>query len=346
VEIRRSDAEHRKNSGVQSTRFQTSCGLQLSGFKFHAASRPPHSHQVFARDLLETSPHSPRSEVQTRFARNLNPQILKTIVAGILRRLIRRPALAAAAGLASLFLLLSCSSFTGTVVAPPEIPGAHYVGNKSCLDCHGDYVRKFPSSPHARIHLPDAGARGQGGCESCHGPGSLHVQAGGGRGKFIVNPGKDPSACFQCHLETHAEFNLPQHHPVIEGRMNCAQCHDPHGGDILKPAGGLAMARLNETCAQCHREQTRPFVFEHEAMREGCTVCHNPHGSINRKLLAQADSNLCLRCHAQRTGPGVPAGELFIGATPHATFLKMGTCWSAGCHPAVHGSNIHPRWLF
>ena len=135
-------------------------------------------------------------------------------------------------------LMISCSSLTRTVLAPPEIPGANYVGDKACYDCHTNISRIFPSSAHARVHLPNAEMVGQTGCESCHGPGSKHVAAGGGRGKFIVNPGKEPSACFQCHLQTHAEFSLPQRHPVIEGRMNCVQCHDPHGSDIFKPAGG------------------------------------------------------------------------------------------------------------
>ena len=196
-----------------------------------------------------------------------------------------------AAGVAALFLD-SCATGPQTIFAPPEVPGATYVGNRACFECHTNYVRMFPASPHARMHFDGAPMAGQSGCESCHGPGSLHIQAGGGRGKFIVNPGKDPAACFQCHLETHAEFNMPQHHPVTEGRMNCVQCHDPHGGDIFKTAGGLAMARLNETCAACHREQTRPVVFEHEALREGCAACHNPHGSVNKKMLVEADSNL------------------------------------------------------
>jgi DmsE family decaheme c-type cytochrome len=160
-----------------------------------------------------------------------------------------------------------------------------------------------------------------------------------------VNPGKDPAACFNCHLQTHAEFNLPQHHPVLEGRMNCVQCHDPHGADIMKPARGLAMARLNESCAPCHREQTRPFVYEHEALREGCAVCHQPHGSINAKMLVERDANLCLRCHAQVQGPGA-AGEIFIGKVKHRDFVRMGGCWSTGCHTAVHGSNINPLYLY
>jgi predicted CXXCH cytochrome family protein len=106
------------------------------------------------------------------------------------------------------------------------------------------------------------------------------------------------------------------------------------------------MAQLNETCAQCHREQTRPFVFEHPALREGCTACHNPHGSINRMMLNQADNNLCFRCHSQVQGPGVPRGEIFIGKSPHSSYLQMGTCWASGCHTAMHGSDINPIFLY
>lgn len=240
------------------------------------------------------------------------------------------------------FFLISCASVSRSVVAPLQIPGAHFVGNAACADCHAQIVRKFPASPHAHLVLENVNAPGGVGCESCHGPGSKHIEAGGGA-KFIINPGKEPEACFRCHMRTHAEFQLPVHHPVVEGRMSCGQCHDPHGGDILKPSnGGLAMAQMNENCAQCHREQTRPFVFEHPAMREGCVVCHNPHGSINRMLLTQADNNLCLRCHAQAQGPGA-AGDFYIGTVPHAALMQMGTCWSAGCHTAVHGSDVDPR---
>jgi predicted CXXCH cytochrome family protein len=247
--------------------------------------------------------------------------------------------LAAGGGLA--LFLISCSTTPSSVSLPLEIPGAHFVGNHACLDCHADIVRKFPASPHARVHFENAALAGQTGCESCHGPGSRHVATGGA--KFIINPRNDPASCFQCHLDIQAEFNLPQHHPVVEGHMSCVQCHDPHGGDIFQPARGLAMARQDESCAQCHREQTRPFVFEHQALREGCTTCHNPHGSINQKMLVASDPNLCLRCHAQVQGPGVAAGSIYIGNTDHSQFLQLGTCWTAGCHTAIHGSNVDPR---
>ena len=242
-----------------------------------------------------------------------------------------------------LALAVSCSTTPLHLSAAPEVPGATFVGDKSCAECHTNICRVFPTSAHARIRLDDPRAAGLSGCESCHGPGSLHISAGGGRARFIVNPGKAPGACFECHRPIEAEFHLPQHHPLPENKIQCSQCHDPHGGDIFKPAGGLAMARLNETCAPCHRAQTRPFVFEHAALREGCTVCHSPHGSINAKLLVQRDANLCLRCHAQNQGGFVQAGHYYIGNIDHTDFLRMGTCWSSGCHTAVHGSNVDVR---
>ena len=239
-------------------------------------------------------------------------------------------------------LLSSCSTVTRTVSAPPPVEGAEFVGNKACADCHTNQVRTFAASPHGRMHADTLRLAGETGCESCHGPGSKHIAAGGER-QFIVNPGRDATTCFNCHLQTHAEFNLPHHHPLIEGKLNCVQCHDPHGTDIHKRRGSLAMARQNESCAACHREQTKRVIFEHEAMREGCATCHNPHGSVNAKLLTQRDVNLCLRCHAQVQGVGVPPGRVFIGSTDHTDYMRRSTCWAAGCHTALHGSNVDPK---
>ena len=245
----------------------------------------------------------------------------------------------ALAAVAMLFAV-SCATVSRQVVQPLEIPGAHYVGDQACADCHQPIVRQSFASPHAHLLLDLTNIPGGISCESCHGPGSKHVEVA--NANFIINPRKDPNACFRCHDRTAAEFQLPSHHPVIEGHMSCDQCHDPHGGDITGPGHGLAMARMNENCATCHHAETKPFIFEHPAMREGCATCHDAHGSINRMMLTQADNNLCLRCHAQVQGPGA-AGDFYIGAVPHRALLQMGTCWSSGCHTAVHGSDIDPR---
>src|ERR1051325_6257039 len=83
------------------------------------------------------------------------------------------------AAAAVLLFSSSCASVERTVQAPPMIEGASYAGNKACMDCHTNYVRMFASSPHARLPVPDGKLSGMAGCESCHGPGSKHIQAGG-----------------------------------------------------------------------------------------------------------------------------------------------------------------------
>jgi predicted CXXCH cytochrome family protein len=93
----------------------------------------------------------------------------------------------------------------------------------------------------------------------------------------------------------------------------------------------------SDTCAGCHTAQRGPFVFEHEAVREGCTTCHAVHGSVNQKMLVQRNHTLCLKCHFQQQTSG---GLLVIGGKDHTSFVSRGTCWSAGCHEAVHGSQI------
>ncbi len=234
-----------------------------------------------------------------------------------------------------LFFLSSCRYDVETVRRALEaqtitITGAEYVGMETCAACHEKQYLEFKRSTHARIALPEKYSKAQG-CESCHGPGSIHVEKEGAKGT-IINPKKDPSTCFACHLDKKAEFQLPYHHPVKEGKMSCSDCHNPHGEEV-KPWTSTSLKDINEACFKCHKEQRGPFVWEHEALREGCTTCHKVHGSIHDKMLLVRDNNLCLRCHTQADFPN-------IGKQSHATRLPQGTCFSAGGHTAVHGSNF------
>ena len=249
-------------------------------------------------------------------------------------RIHRKKLLAIMACLVAAIVMVSCATISRTVVAPPQIPGAEFAGSKSCAECHEDKVRDFKFATHARLKAEGANAKNIG-CESCHGPGSTHIQSGGAH-QTIINPRKSPDVCFQCHLDKRGEFNLPYHHPVLEGKMSCSDCHDPHKGDAIK-GGGTALATEHETCAQCHTVQGGPFVFEHEAIREGCTTCHAVHGSVNQKMLVARDANLCFKCHFQQQ---TTAGKIFIGGGDHTSRLARGTCWTSGCHEAVHGSQV------
>ncbi|MBM3853153.1 MAG: hypothetical protein FJ399_08345 [Verrucomicrobia bacterium] len=226
------------------------------------------------------------------------------------------------------------------MVAPAKIPGADYVGSKQCTECHEEQTSHYAGSTHSKIAIADAKV-GDVGCESCHGPGSLHVKAGGTKAT-IINPQKSPEACFQCHLEKRGQFSLPNAHPVMAGKVTCVDCHDVHEGEAIRGTGAAIETEL-ETCTKCHTAQRGPFVYEHSAMREGCTACHNPHGSVNQKMLVARDANLCLRCHLVAPTPG-SSGEInanAIGRTSanHNNRMQQGTCWVAGCHETVHGSN-------
>jgi predicted CXXCH cytochrome family protein len=285
---------------------------------------------------------------------NLKPLLLN---GKLPKRLLKGLALSASA-IAVLLVVISCRSVNRSVVMLPDVPGAKYIGSKECEQCHDKIYRDFATADHARLLAEGANALNAG-CESCHGPASLHSESGGevktpfsfaaGRpaansfgARTIVDPPRSKeTVCFQCHTDVRGQFNLPSHHPVPEGKLSCIDCHPPHKGSVFR-GGGTALMSENESCYRCHPSQRGPYVFEHEASREGCTVCHNAHGSVNAKLLSVRDSNLCLKCHFQQ----LHGGQILIGGSDHTLRVQQGTCWTAGCHEAVHGSRVSSSLRF
>lgn len=233
-----------------------------------------------------------------------------------------------------ILLLIACATTSRTMMAPPAVPGAQFVGSATCAACHPELNEVFHDSTHARLQF-EGDTTEFIGCESCHGPGSQHMATFGQPGT-IVNPRRSPEACFQCHLDKHGEFQLPNSHPVLAGTVTCVDCHESHSGDAII-GGGTQMNDANSTCLECHAAQQGPFVFEHEAVREGCVTCHSQHGSVNAKMLKSSSQTLCLSCHFQEQ---TVDGRLRIGGRDHTAYVSRGTCWTAGCHEAVHGSHV------
>jgi DmsE family decaheme c-type cytochrome len=221
------------------------------------------------------------------------------------------------------------------------VSGAAFVGSAACAKCHASRTREFHHATHARVTATtEDGTTKEVSCETCHGGGSLHVKAG--TRETIVNPKTKPDSCLHCHPDTRAEFGLPHAHPLLAGKVSCADCHNPHVGDANRSDGARTLAAsVTATCAKCHPAQTAPFVFQHEVMREGCVTCHSPHGAVNDKLLKARGASLCYQCHFQ---PQSGNAQLLHGGFNHAGGqngnIMTGTCWSAGCHEAVHGSNV------
>jgi len=236
--------------------------------------------------------------------------------------------------------LVSCVTVGDRALfAPPAIEGATIVGSAACAKCHANITRGFHDATHAHLTLKtDDGKTKNVSCESCHGAASLHVKAG--TRATIINPKIAPDTCVQCHVNTRAEFSLPFTHPVLTGKIACTSCHDPHAGDASPGKGGTRTlaTSVNQACAKCHPAQTGPFVFEHEAMREGCTVCHSPHGAVNDKMLKARSTTLCYQCHFQQQTRGT---VIMHGGVDHSPNVIRGACWSAGCHEAVHGSQVN-----
>ena len=214
---------------------------------------------------------------------------------------------------------------------PLGIPGRKGMSadesNGKCLSCHkSDSVRShWEGSTHQTRDVA---------CASCH---SVHSK------DRVLTKITQPEVCFTCHKQQRAELNRPSRHPILEGKVACSDCHNPHGS-----VGPKLMKRdsVVETCYQCHAEKRGPFVHNHEPVSEDCGNCHNPHGTVAENLLKVRVPFLCHSCHtphggqvAQIMGQGQPA--TMLGAN---TSGKSGLNYTQGrgclnCHTQVHGGN-------
>lgn len=225
-----------------------------------------------------------------------------------------------------------------------------------CLSCHQQTpTTAWHSSTHAQMGVA---------CTDCHNPHpTSSVQpivdishTAVRRPPRLPMSVDDPNVCYKCHQKIFAEFALPSHHPLKEGKMACADCHDPHGQNLVSDGRGQALnnlkgASVNLLCYKCHAEKQGPFVFEHPPVTENCDICHTPHGAVTNNLLRQPTTFLCLRCHTgHRKDNRNPDLTIFAGnpggvpaTLPHPTglVLRAGQYTDCTqCHSQVHGSDI------
>lgn len=192
---------------------------------------------------------------------------------------------------------------------------------EACLACHEGSAKQahWQGSAHERAGLS---------CASCHNP---HDSRTGTPTAPRALPGASEvtKKCLECHGAVRASMNQRSGHPLKDGTMDCASCHDAHGtsGEKL-----LKKSSVNDLCYTCHQNMRGPFLWEHSPVREDCLTCHKAHGSNNPKILQARITQLCQSCHQQgrhQTLPGVPAS------------VWVGNKACLNCHQQVHGSN-HP----
>jgi DmsE family decaheme c-type cytochrome len=198
--------------------------------------------------------------------------------------------------------------------------------NGMCLECH---------SAGSRIHWAGSAHEVQDvACSDCHNPMSRTSR------RALLRERTVHETCFGCHPAQRLQFRKRSHMPLFEGKIECTDCHDPHGS-VADPL--LRADSINELCTGCHAEKRGPFLWEHAPVTESCLNCHDPHGSNRDFLLVTAPPFLCQECHAQ---PGIQnhpiellsRGNLPSGTVPDERIMAR-ACVT--CHVQIHGSN-HP----
>src|SRR6188508_757493 len=202
-----------------------------------------------------------------------------------------------------------------------------------CLTCHAGnrHLAFWESGKHAKNEVS---------CTSCH---NIHNKDK----NLTVAPCTTASrpieadTCGTCHKQVRNATLKPSHHPIIEGKVKCSDCHNPHGA--LTQAM-LKHETVNQQCWSCHADKRGPFVFGHPPVEENCLSCHTPHGSAHGKLLNEKAPNLCQDCHVTGRHPtsfyGSNQAWLLPNGTPNSApntrFIARGCL---NCHNSIHGSN-------
>jgi DmsE family decaheme c-type cytochrome len=193
----------------------------------------------------------------------------------------------------------------------------------ACLDCHTDKgLPEWEASSHALQNIY---------CLDCH---AVHK---------TVNP---LDSCKDCHKEVYAQFQLPSHHPLPEGKMGCQSCHNPHAATEHQLVNNHM--RLNDLCYECHQNKEGPFIFEHAPVVEDCSLCHSAHGAVADNLQNVNQPTLCLQCHEfhfhagllSPDGPTEVGGSEFENPFGRDSFNVSYTTKCTQCHSQIHGTDL------
>jgi DmsE family decaheme c-type cytochrome len=254
----------------------------------------------------------------------------------------------------------------------------------ACRVCHRDLYAAFQKdNPHWKTAPDPSVPPNLKGCESCHGPGEKHIEAGGEK-EFIFSfkeqRAKDSSDnCLKCH-QAQKDFFQFQRSAHKTGAVGCSDCHGMHKTPLEE---NLLKEKEPDLCFSCHLEiKSRFHLPTNHKVLEGavhCSDCHTPHGSRTRPSLRRWNKfnvDVCFTCHPEKRGPWVfeHSSVKFEGCgtchEPHGSpnrFLLLyrevrrvciqchgmrhqgdflfSTESCINCHTQIHGSNFSARFF-
>jgi DmsE family decaheme c-type cytochrome len=206
-----------------------------------------------------------------------------------------------------------------------------------CLGCHAGarQLDNWAIAKHRKVDVTCVN------CHQMHGTQSASNNKNIKQAQFAAAPYTTTARqlvykrCIACHTDKRGEIVKPSHHPIVEGKVGCQDCHDPHGG---MQKASLRAESINDLCYSCHTDKRGPWVHEHPPVEENCTICHTPHGSSHRALLAQKPPVLCGDCHANGHTHGIYDGR---GTLPNTlpSNIRFNSAGCPECHRQIHGSN-------
>jgi len=191
-----------------------------------------------------------------------------------------------------------------------EQESENYVGKSKCLECHKKQEARLADTLHGQsVDLRTPASRGEGLCETCHGPGKIHSVSSLKTDikSFKVLPASTANAtCLSCHANrtTHINWAGSKHDAR---NVSCVSCHTVHHS--VSESFQLKTVRATDTCVSCHKQQALKIrKSSHMPLTEGkmeCTSCHSPHGSTNVRMLRVGNTinESCVSCHTEKRGP-------------------------------------------
>ncbi|NOY92885.1 MAG: hypothetical protein GXP55_17000 [Deltaproteobacteria bacterium] len=202
--------------------------------------------------------------------------------------------------------------------------GCHFTGFGLEGDDTAGWTASAVNDPNGAYDYDDDGRPDEVniGCESCHGPGSAHIENAAVRGTSIIQPelltaAREAQICGRCHsrpegigaggtdipMDAELHFAPPG---IRRSEFATGYTQVP-----VTAASGLWTSGFSKKHHEQYTDFIRSPMYRNAEELMTCSSCHDPHGNGSpNDLVADAhiDNRLCTGCHS---------GDDFVGVLTH-----------------------------